>query len=209
MTRHIEAAKTSMRDVVSTVTRTNPHLKMRVAVVAYRDICDVNRFEELNFTDSVAQFEGFVSKLQATGGGDAPEDLAGAIQKANQLSWQQVSRVTFVISDCPCHGREFHTLEDSYPQGTPGICIKIELHALMKKGGDGGMRLVFGRITKWCDDMIQVFASNGIKFDVYDIKDPSKLSAAVSSSVSESISKSSESISTSFAVTHSKAMLEE
>ncbi len=192
MNAYIEATKKSMQEIVRRVKGTNPNLKIRVAVVAYRDLADgALHFEELGFTDSVTEFEKFVSALTATGGGDAPEDMAGAIQRANSLSWQQVSRVTFVISDAPCHGNNFHSLgDDQYPNGTPGICIKTELRALMKKGGEGGMQLYFGRITEHCDRMIGVFATNGIKFEVCDLEDPAKLASSVSSSVRKSISVS-------------------
>lgn len=79
MGSHIVSAKSSMQEVVRRVKRTNGGLKLRVAVVGYRDLCDTHRFEVLDFTDSVSDFETFVSSLHAYGGDDAPEDIAGAI----------------------------------------------------------------------------------------------------------------------------------
>jgi hypothetical protein len=38
-----------------------------------------------------------LAKLRATFGADTPEDLAGAIQQANTLSWTQPSKVVFII----------------------------------------------------------------------------------------------------------------
>jgi rRNA maturation endonuclease Nob1 len=154
MASYIEAAKSSIKDIVRRVGRTNAGLKLRVAVVGYRDLGDTNRFEVLDFTSAVEDFERFVSLLKAGGGGDAPEDIAGAIQKANALSWQQTSRLTFLIADAPCHGRKFNGLTggDSYPEGTPGICIEAELKKLMEKGGQAGMQLHF---VRYHDSQIQ------------------------------------------------------
>ena len=191
MSSYIEAAKTSMKEVVRMATRTNAGLKLRVAVVGYRDLCDGHeRFCILNFTSSISEFESFVSGLRALGGGDAPEDMAGAVQKANSLSWQQMSRITFVIADAPCHGSKYHSLDDSYPDGTPGICIESELKRLTHQGGQAGMQLHFGRITPHTDKMIHFFSDIGFEFEVCDLEDPRKLASSVTSSVRKSISKS-------------------
>lgn len=60
-------------------------MNLRLALVGYRDFCDSTRFgfEVLDFVTSADEFESFLSCLDASGGGDTPEDLAGAIQKAH------------------------------------------------------------------------------------------------------------------------------
>lgn len=190
MSSYIEATKESIKNIVRRVSRTNQGLKLRIAVVGYRDISDSNRFEMLDFTTCTKTFEEFVGHLKANGGGDAPEDIAGAFQKANSLSWTQTSRVTFLIADAPCHGSEFHRFDDSYPHGTPGIDVESEIKKLMKKGGQAGMSLHFGRITVHCDQMIRVFKDHGIEFAVSDLKDAKNLAASVTTGVRKSISKS-------------------
>ena len=77
MGAYIEEAKKSIKEIVRKVRKTNENLKLRVALVGYRDLCDSNHFEVLDFTTSFDRFENFVSQLVATGGGDGPEDIAG------------------------------------------------------------------------------------------------------------------------------------
>jgi hypothetical protein len=190
MGSHIEAAKSNMKDIVRRVKRTNQGLKLRIAVVGYRDLTDAQQFEILDFTSSVEEFERFVSCLRPTGGRDEPENIAGAVQKANKLDWQQVSRVTFLIADAPCHGTRFHSCGDSYPAGTPGVCIETEMKKLLKQGHQIDMQLHFGRIDSSTDQMIRVFNDNCIEFDTCDLSDPGKLAMSVASSVRKSISKS-------------------
>ncbi|KAL3922042.1 MAG: hypothetical protein SGILL_002420 [Bacillariaceae sp.] len=196
MQPHIDAAKKSIKDIVSRAKHTNPGLLLRLALVGYRDISDEKRFEVLDFTSSIEEFEIFVSKLVADGGKDAPEDIAGALQKANALSWKQASRVVFLICDYPCHGMKFHDyplpdIDDYYPTGTPGICIESELKALKAKtGNESGMNLHFGRITGECDTMIRAFKDFGIGFEVNDLNDPQHMTRAVTSSLRKSISRS-------------------
>ncbi|KAG7364997.1 alpha-kinase family protein [Nitzschia inconspicua] len=195
MAKYIEAAKSSIQDIARRVMHTNPDLNLRVAVVGYRDISDANRFEVLDFTTSINDFESFVAKLVAEGGADAPEDVAGAIQKTNGLSWNQTSRVVFLICDYPCHGTKYHDYtypgDDYHPDGTPGICIESELNLLKTKvHEEGEMNLYFGRINNECDKMIRCFGESGTPFEICALDDPQKLTKAVSSGIRKSISKS-------------------
>lgn len=191
MSPYIESVKTSIKEIVHEVSRTNGNLKIRLAVVAYRDIADTERFEVLDFVDSIGTFEAFVGYLKAVGGADTPEDMAGGIQKANSLSWFNPTRIAFLIADCPCHGREFHHYDDTYPSGTPGINIINELRILQKlSGSKGSMSVHFGRITNHTDEMLSRFkASYGIDLQVGSITDTSKLKSVVTSSVRRSIFK--------------------
>lgn len=115
--------------------------------------------------------------------------MAGAIKEANKLSWSNPSKVTFIIADAPCHGREFHTCGDSYPDGTPGISIIDELDRLQKLGPQDTMTITFGRITEQTDVMIQCFHKNGISVDEVGIEEASKLTKTVTASVRKSIFK--------------------
>lgn len=52
-----------------------PEAEIRLGMLAYRDISDSNRFEIFEFSTNITNFENFVGKLKATGGGDTPEDI--------------------------------------------------------------------------------------------------------------------------------------
>lgn len=112
-------------------------------MVGYRDFCDgANQFEVLDFVSSVSEFKAFVDAIVAKGGGDAPEDMAGAIWKANRLSWSYPARGLFLIADAPCHGLEYHSYADDCPSGPPGVDIKSELHTLVANHGNGSMSVL-------------------------------------------------------------------
>lgn len=103
--------------------RANP----RIAFVGYRDLCDPQneRYIVENFRDreTAQQLVNTLNGVQATGGGDAPEDIYGAFQKAaNDLSWRSSTRLIVHVADAPCHGAEYHNFGstgDSYPTGDP------------------------------------------------------------------------------------------
>ena len=67
---------------------------------------------------SVAQLAG----VRAFGGGDGPEDVLGALDRAaTQLSWASKARFIVLIADAPAHGRECNDDPgDAYPNGVPG-----------------------------------------------------------------------------------------
>jgi len=191
MAPYIESVKANIKHIVRQVARTNGNLQIRLAVVAYRDISDVDRYEVFDFVTCIESFEESVGKLRAFGGNDAPEDMAGGIQKANGLSWNNPTRIAFLIADAPCHGSEFHRLADSYPGGTPGISIVNELRDLLKcHDTNGTMSIHFGSITSHTDAMIERFRTGyGIDLSVRSVKDTTKLKDTVTSSVRRSIFK--------------------
>lgn len=52
-------------------------------------------------------------------GKDVPEDVAGGLQHATQLSWKSPIRLCMLIADAPCHGSMYHSCRDNYPTGCP------------------------------------------------------------------------------------------
>lgn len=192
MSSHIRAVKNSIKDIVQQIQKTNGNLNLRLSFVGYRDFCDgPKQFEVLDFVSSVGSFGAFVDKIVASGGGDAPEDMAGGIREANLLNWRNPTRVAFLIADAPCHGHEYHSYEDSYPEGSPGIDIKNELKELASKhdAQDGSMTVHFGRIGDGTDSMIRRFEDAGISLEVVSLSDVSKLTACVTTGVRKSIFK--------------------
>jgi len=142
---YLEGVKNQIRAIAREVKRAHLGLRLRMALVAYRDIEESNRFEVLDFVSSVEEFENFVATIEADGGGDTPEDIAGGLQQANSLSWKNPTRVVFLIADAPCHGREYcDESDDDYPGGTPGICIAGELASLFgRRSANGGTMTVY------------------------------------------------------------------
>ena len=59
------------------------------------------------FTDNMQEFSQFVSRIEASGGSDVPEDLCGGLEAASKLNWTAQSRHLFLLTDAPCHVRFF------------------------------------------------------------------------------------------------------
>ena len=78
----IKAAKNEILSIIDFTMNQYFGIEIRVSIIAYRDIQDAERFEIFDFsTDYQSAFQ-FIEQLVAKGGGDAPEDIAGAFDKA-------------------------------------------------------------------------------------------------------------------------------
>eukprot|EP00747_Dinoflagellata_sp_TGD_P214767 gnl/TRDRNA2_/TRDRNA2_87575_c1_seq1.p1 gnl/TRDRNA2_/TRDRNA2_87575_c1~~gnl/TRDRNA2_/TRDRNA2_87575_c1_seq1.p1 ORF type:complete len:480 (-),score=91.59 gnl/TRDRNA2_/TRDRNA2_87575_c1_seq1:52-1422(-) len=194
MAEHIQAVKDQIENIVRRVRDSYPQLKMNLGFLGYRDMCDGDRqFEKLLFSEDVSKFKNFLAGIKAHGGGDIPEDIAGAAQQAIGWSWMRPVKVLFHIADSPCHGKKYHDVDrDDYPEGT-SVSIAEQMRGLRKIGVD----YYFGRITGLTDKMITklneelgVDTDNSMYITAVSIDDPVQIQAAVAQSVCTSISLS-------------------
>jgi uncharacterized protein YegL len=97
-------------------------LEIRFGVVAYRDVIDNPMIEHHDFTPDVKQVEEFLKRVVAKGGGDEPENMAGALDFAlHRMAWQSKVKFLLLIADSPPHGRDYNDdAKDQLPQGAPG-----------------------------------------------------------------------------------------
>lgn len=116
-------ATSSMRSVIPTVRANtirmaksfqrqyNRRLQIQYAVVAYRDPIDqpvTDKHEVCPFGD-LSTFNGFMKTLEAEGGGDDPEDVAGGLEKAHELVSDIPDGATLYvahITDQTAHGMD-------------------------------------------------------------------------------------------------------
>jgi hypothetical protein len=84
---------------------------VRVGFIGYKDHCDKDNLDEesvLDFVEDEDVVRSFISKQKATGGGDEPEDITGALEIAVKMSWKAKARYAILIADAPCHGQKYH-----------------------------------------------------------------------------------------------------
>jgi len=133
---------------------------LRFSIVAYRDhppqdntwvtnVCD--------FTDSI-HADKFLSTIQASGGGDAPEAvLDGLNEGINNVKWAKDSeKFMFLLLDAPPHGERFNKQGgDGFPKGCPCGYSEVEL---LPKLRDMGIELTIVKIGNAIDEMIKIFS---------------------------------------------------
>lgn len=124
MGAYINAGKEYIKRVIESVREalTKKHGKepsFTVGFVAYRDFGDgARQLVVTDLTTDTAAVCRAVDAETAGGGGDAPEDICGALHKARELSWRERSaKFIILICDCPCHNttkKTFHSFGDNH-----------------------------------------------------------------------------------------------
>lgn len=136
MASWIEHCKETLHKVIDATVARDPNCKVRTAFVGYRDFCDKNALFELHdFSYDADKVKEFISKVEAKGGGDFPEDIHGGIRKALDLSWSSLDdsvKLAVLVADAPTHGKKYHNghKHDDFPEGNPAGLV---LEDLMKE----------------------------------------------------------------------------
>ena len=102
----LEYLKTELVDVVSKAEGTNPDCSFFTSAVFYRDEGDDYVTKVSNFTNDIDITMNFIRKQSANGGGDFPEAVHTALDKAvNELEWSSKARarLLFLLLDAPPH----------------------------------------------------------------------------------------------------------
>lgn len=191
MAGHIKSVTDNILSFVAELGKFYPDIPLRLAFVGYRDHCDKEqRLSVLRFTMEASEFRAFVGSQAAMGGGDAPEDVFGALNVVTDLDWLSAHRILYHIGDAPCHGTRFHTCGgDEYPAGDPhGLLAEKLLPSL----ADKNVQYFFGRINSSTDTMIRIFNEiAGDKFvKTVDCSEASKMMTGVARTVTDSMSSS-------------------
>ena len=125
MSRWLLATKEQMKIIIEGITKLiqkeypSLKLKLRFAIVGYRDINDRPPFFVKDFTDQSADTINFLNTLTASGGDDIPEDVLGALDQCLNLTWSHTNaRFIVLITDAPGHGPELNDdlTIDNHPQ---------------------------------------------------------------------------------------------
>lgn len=107
--------------------------QVRVKVISFRDYgCDAEPMKESDFfvlPEQNAEFEAFVNGIEATGGGDGPENALEAIALALKSNWttegSKRRHAILVFSDAPALELGARADAASYPQGMPADLAQL------------------------------------------------------------------------------------
>ncbi len=135
----LEYLKTEIDDIVARLRETFPNVDQRFALIVYRDQRDQYVSRRFDFTDSLDDLRGKLSRQGAAGGGDMPEAVHVALEQAASLDWRpgNVARVAFLVGDAPPHDSDMLAAFEAanglraggvrlYPVASSGVDLKAE-----------------------------------------------------------------------------------
>jgi len=141
-------------------------MPVSVAFVSYKDFGDNGHLEACDWadTDDVAGMERlreFIATLRASGGGDAPEDVAGGLEKVGKLFAARTLpslRMCVLMADAPCHGEGLNSGHDDHPAHKGVDQKERTLNAVRTVFGQGGVELLFCKCGAHdVDKMVKAF----------------------------------------------------
>jgi hypothetical protein len=141
----IRYLQTEFDGIVSRLSSNNPQVSLRYGLVMYRDMGDDYVVRDYGFTNNPRVLRDQLRKQQADGGGDYPEAMEQAIEKAVDARWRDgnTAKVMFLVADAPPHdenlARAFTSFKQArkegiriYPLGASGVADTAEY--LMRMG---------------------------------------------------------------------------
>ena len=124
MTAYLAQIKRDLLKMISTIQEKCLGIEIYLGFIGYRDLNDLDLGEnyiDLDFTNDYESIKKSIDAVQAGGGGDIPEDLCGGLELGTKKSWKGKTRLAFLVTDAPCHGKKYHDLtgeqEDNYIDG--------------------------------------------------------------------------------------------
>lgn len=103
----IEGAKAKIFAIADDIRRSHPDAEVRFGLVGYRDIGDVYVTDVMELNDDIHAVYGRLMGFTASGGGDWPESVNEALNRAvTGLDWtegKETRRLVFLVGDAPPH----------------------------------------------------------------------------------------------------------
>jgi Mg-chelatase subunit ChlD len=103
----ITTAKEKIWDIVSGIAQSQEVNSIKLGMIFYRDKGDVFVTRSYPLTENIDSIYSELLKIQAQGGGDAPESVNQALHEAvSDMTWSvedHAYRTIFLVGDCPPH----------------------------------------------------------------------------------------------------------
>ena len=150
MSELLSGAKRKIWSLVNYVSSAQPQPKVRIGLVAFRDLGDsyVTRFYDLS--DDVDGVFEHLRHFRAEGGGDTPEHVARGLSDAvNKPSWStgpKVAKIIYVIGDAPGH-TDYQDGFDYQAIAKKAASLGIHVNAI-RCGTDADAEHYFRRIAR-------------------------------------------------------------
>jgi hypothetical protein len=179
----IDAARDEIYTILGASLQEYPDADFEVAFVGYRDHGDTTQYITVNFTRDIEDIRQRIAEVDAIGGWDMAEDVAGGLQRAVGLfpnTQRRGVRHIVHILDAPPHGNQYHgpDVRDRYPNGDPNGNDPLHwIRDMSRKAIDYTIIKVDSSIDTMIDLFHNSYTTDEAAFRVIDIR-PSRHSVS-------------------------------
>jgi hypothetical protein len=170
MGEYLRMIQKNLLKIIEKIKDNCPLATVYLGFIGYKDFYDLELGDEYTDIDLTIDYNSVydqIKDIQEDGGDDVPEDVAGAFKKGLEKSWGNGAKIAFLITDSPCHGTEYHDLDqnnklmkDNYPKGYyegEEDFEKIDIKHVVKEFAERDIFLVCFNILKFTDKMFKKF----------------------------------------------------
>ena len=114
MEKHIRYFEKNFNSIFEKIKMNCPLSLIYTGFIGYKDINDLelgDEYVDIEFTLYHNKLKEKIKNIQAEGGDDIPEDVAGAFGMALNKKWNNGTNIIFLVTDAPCHGTKYHDLD--------------------------------------------------------------------------------------------------
>jgi myosin protein heavy chain len=162
MDDYLNQVKTDILEMISTIKKDCAGIDIFLGFIGYKDFNDLDLGEpyiNLEFTSDYESIKKNIEFVEASGGGDTPEDLCGGLELGKKKDWQGKTRFAILVTDSPCHGTKYHDLtgdqKDNFPEGDRE---KRNIEEYIKFFAQNEISLFCLRINSTTDKMFKIFS---------------------------------------------------
>ncbi len=166
----IDRFKFNFLNIIEILKSECPEAIIYMGLIGYKDIFDKelgDDYLDYDFTLNYEKLYEKIEEIEPDGGVDIPEDIPGAFELAlNKIgqTWRGKTKIAFLLTDSPCHGKEFHNLnqnnpdeKDEYPDGDPE---GRDINGMIRKFVKNQISLFCFKLNKNTDKMYKIFQDN-------------------------------------------------
>ena len=166
----IDRFKFNFLNIIEILKSECPEAIFYIGLIGYKDIFDKelgDDYLDYDFTLNYEKLYEKIEEIEPDGGVDIPEDIPGAFELAlNKIgqTWRGKTKIAFLLTDSPCHGKEFHNLnqnnpdeKDEYPDGDPE---GRDINGMIRKFVKNKISLFCFKLNKNTDKMYKIFQDN-------------------------------------------------
>ena len=187
MEQYIEITKKKLIEIMDKIKFECNGIDINLGFIGYKDVKEIlkNDYLIIDFTKDYKYVKEEISKIKVGGGDDTAEDIAWAFERALEKSWTNNSRIAILVTDAPCHGKEFHDINllDDYKEDV----IYIEkMKNLVEKMALKDISLICIKLKEDTNIMYAKFKeiyqkhNNNCFFDIIPLNCPEKISGIIS-----------------------------
>ena len=158
---YLDQVKREFFAIIKEIQKECAGIQIFIGFIGYKDFSDLDFGESyinLELTENYDSITQNIQYAKADGGGDIPEDLCGALEFAVNKEWKGNSRFTILVTDSPCHGKQYYDeISENYDNYPDGDKNGRNIEDYIKKLAEDEVSMFCLKINNSTDKMFRIF----------------------------------------------------